>query len=410
MGLSIHEQQYLRNIKVYPIYRLLVNLMIIGPILVPYMIFKGLNYSQIMLLQSISAMAVLFFEIPTGTIADRISRKFSLSLGSICMVLGLVIYIIGKSFVHFAVAELIFGLGMTFNSGADAAILYESLVKLERKNEYQHREGHAGSLIFIGQGLGSVVSSILYTRSPYTPFWVSVCFLMASVVAAFCFVDSEHKKSEHSYLQHIWKSFKISVTTPRLLWAVLFAVFMGFALRVSYWLYQPYFVLTHIDIFWYGMIFFFFNLVGAIASKYIGARYYDRRPRKVLLVLAGLMAVSFIIPALIVFPFMIVVLALQQIVRGMYNPTLRFYINHQVQDEQRATIISIVSLSGSLGFAVLSPFVGILLDKQGTQFTYLSVGVVTVFSILFLITLRRFQKDKKKRMALENTTFESVGP
>ncbi len=282
----LSDRQYLRNLKVYPQYRLLVNLMIIGPILVPFMLFKGLNYSHIMLLQSISAIAAIIFEIPTGTIADRISRKLSLSLGSICMMIGLLIYIAFHSFYAFAIAEIIFGLGITFNSGADAAILYESLVKLNRKEEYQHREGHAGSMIFIGQGVGSIISSILYTKSPFIPFWASIGFVGLSVVAALLFVDSERQKSKHSYLNHIWKSLKVSVTTPRLLWAVLFAVFMGFAMRVSYWLYQPYFVMTNIDIFWYGMIFFFFNMVAAFASKIIGAKYYDRRPRKVLLFLA----------------------------------------------------------------------------------------------------------------------------
>ena len=46
-----------------------------------------------------------------------------------------------------------------------------------------------------------------------------------------------------------------------------------------------------------------------------------------------------------VFPAAIAILALQQIVRGLYRPTLNFYINHQIQDEYRATVISLVSLS-----------------------------------------------------------------
>ncbi|HPM03527.1 MAG TPA: MFS transporter, partial [Candidatus Cloacimonadota bacterium] len=108
------EKKYLKNIRLYPHYRLWVNMMIIGPVLIPFMLFKGLNYTQILLLQSISAVAVFLFEIPTGAIADKLSRKSSLMMGSLCMALGLVIYILFRSFYFFALAEIIFGLGITF--------------------------------------------------------------------------------------------------------------------------------------------------------------------------------------------------------------------------------------------------------------------------------------------------------
>ncbi len=391
------EKKYQRNLVNYPRYRFLVNMMIIGPILIPFMLFKGLNYAEIMLLQSISAIAVFFFEIPTGTLADKLSRKLSLTLGSLCMMLGLTIYIIFNSFFMFALAEIIFGLGMTFNSGADAAILYESLARLNKKDEYQKHEGHSGSLIFIGQGVGSIVSSILYTYNKFLPFWVSVLFVGLSILPALAFFEPTREKTKHSYTKHVWKSLKKSVHTPRLLWLILFAMFMGFASRVSFWLYQPYFELAQINVFWYGFIFFFFNMVAAFASKVIGAKFYDHRPRQVLITLAILMAISFIIPILWVSPFMIIILALQQIVRGMYSPTTRFYVNHQVEDHQRATIISVVSLAGSLGFAILSPLVGISLDHKGTPFTYMSVGVLCIVTTAFLILFRRHQKEKKLR-------------
>ncbi|HQN29455.1 MAG TPA: MFS transporter, partial [Mesotoga sp.] len=72
-----------RNVRVYNRFRFSQNMLIIGPVLVPYMIFKGLSYSEIMLLQSISAISVVLFEVPTGSLADRISRKFSLVISSL---------------------------------------------------------------------------------------------------------------------------------------------------------------------------------------------------------------------------------------------------------------------------------------------------------------------------------------
>ncbi len=392
------SQSYLsRNIRLYPWFRLFSSLMIIGPILVPFMIFKGLNYSQIMLLQSISAVSVFVFEVPTGSIADKISRKFSLVISSVLCAFGLLLYILFSSFWVFAVAEILFGMGMTFSSGADSALLYESLIRLDRKKEYQHHEGHAQFMIFAGQGIGSVASGFLYKFNHFIPFWMSIGFIGISGVSALGFKETEREKSEHNYLVHVLKSIGISVKTPRILWTVLFAALMGFSHRISFWLYQPYFKRVEIDVMWFGVIFFFFNLVAAFTSKVLVKRYYDTRPRKVLIGLGLLLGASFILPAIFITPFALIALASQQIVRGLYQPTLRFYINHQIKDQYRATVISLVSLASSLSFALLSPIVGVSLDNWGTIQTYWCVGVVTMAGIGSLMLLRRMQKLKKRR-------------
>ncbi len=389
-----------RNVKLYPWFRLFSNLMIIGPILVPFMIFKGLSYSQIMLLQSISAVSVFIFEVPTGSIADKISRKFSLVISSVLCMLGLLLYILFNRFWGFALAEVLFGMGMTFSSGADSALLYESLIRLDRKPEYQHHEGHAQFLIFAGQGLGSIASGFLYKFNHFMPFWLSIGFIGISGISAIGFRETERQKSEHNYIIHVLKSIGISVKTPRILWTVLFAMLMGFSFRVSYWLYQPYFERVEIDVMWFGVIFFFFNVVAAITSKVLVKKYSQTRPRKVLISLGLLLASSFILPAILISPWALILLATQQIVRGLYQPTLRFYINHQIKDQYRATVISLVSLAASLSFAILSPLVGVSLDNWGTIQTYWCVGVVTLGGIASLMLLRRIQKLKRAKEKL----------
>ncbi|MBN2829994.1 MAG: MFS transporter, partial [Candidatus Cloacimonetes bacterium] len=360
------QQGFLRNLKLYPYYRVLSSLMIIGPILVPFMLWKGLSYSQIMLLQSISAISVFIFEVPTGAIADKVSRKFSLVISEIICVTGLSFYVIFNSFFMFALAELLFGLGMTFASGADSAILYESLVKLDKRKEYQRYEGNAASYIFLTQALGSVISGFLYVKGETIPFWISVGFLASAGIVSIFFVDTGIVKSEHSYFRHIIKSVGYALNHPRILWAILFAFSFGFFFRSSYWMYQPYFADVSIDVKWFGIIYFGFNIVAALSSKYLVHRFYDERPRRVLIWLCWLMVVSFLVPALLHSPIMLILLALQQVVRGLKDPTLRFYINHNVEDNNRATVISLVSLAGSLGFALFAPFVGKGLDNSGT--------------------------------------------
>ena len=107
-----------RNIRLYPLYRFFLGMMIIGPVLTPYLLLKGLDYVQIMVLQSISAATVVFFEVPTGMIADRVSRRLSLVLAGVGMAGGLAVYIFGNTFFWLALAEFVFALGLTCRSGA----------------------------------------------------------------------------------------------------------------------------------------------------------------------------------------------------------------------------------------------------------------------------------------------------
>ena len=389
---------YNRNIVIYPYYRLFINLLIIGPVLIPFMIYKGLNYSEIMLLQSISALSTVLFEVPTGSLADKVSRKFSLFLSGIFAASGLILYILFNSFLIFALAEILFGIGLTLSSGADSALLYESLIKLNRKKDFQVIEGKSFSYIFISQAFGSILSGFLYSYNKFLPFWISVInTLIASILSLF-FIETEREKSTHNYAIHVFKSFNISIKTPRIYWAIIYSIFASFLVRIGFWLYQPYFSTTNIDIKWYGVIFFGFNLVAALSSKYLTSKIKDIRPRKVLLTLLGIITLSFILPVIFISKFAIVFLALQQIVRSLYRPTMNFYINHQVEDKYRATVISIVSLVANLSFAILSPFVGMMLDYKGTIFTYIIVGIISLSGTIKLFFLRKKQKKLKEKM------------
>lgn len=389
----------IRNIRIYPFFRLFFNLLIIGPILVPFMLFKGLSYAEIMLLQSISAISVIVFEVPTGALADKVSRSRSLQYSGFFLGFALALYVLFRSFWIFALAEIMFGIGITLSSGADAAIVYESLVRQGRKKEYQKLEAHAAFYVFLGQAAGSVLSSFLYTYNPFLPFWISIFNIGIACFLASGFTDVEREKSHQTYLLHVLKSVSIARKTPRIFWTVLFSVMMGFALRTTFWLYQPYFSRVGIEIKWFGLIFCYYNLLAAVASKFLVRRFYETRPRRVLLSLALLLSASYLLPAIFIFPWMIAVIGLQQIVRGMYTPTIRFYINHHIRDEYRATVISLVSLSASLGFALLSPLAGITLDTAGAIPTYFWVGAFTAIATLALIILRRWQKLQKIRKA-----------
>jgi MFS family permease len=87
----------------------------------------GLSPLQLVLIGSAQSLVSLVFEVPTGVVADTLSRKWSLVashllIGASMLATGLV-----TSFPALAATQMLWGLGWTFASGADVAWITDEL-------------------------------------------------------------------------------------------------------------------------------------------------------------------------------------------------------------------------------------------------------------------------------------------
>lgn len=88
-------------------------------------------------------LAIVLLEIPTGRFADRFGHRASLILGSVVQVAGMVCCWIGHGVPALIAASVLVGLGDTFRSGADEALLYRTCVALDREGDFQKIEARA---------------------------------------------------------------------------------------------------------------------------------------------------------------------------------------------------------------------------------------------------------------------------
>jgi len=83
----------------------------------------GLEVFQLILLGTALEIAVLLFEVPTGVVADLYSRKWSVIIGLIIIALGFLWEVSTLAFIGIFMAQIVWGLGETFISGAFEAWL-----------------------------------------------------------------------------------------------------------------------------------------------------------------------------------------------------------------------------------------------------------------------------------------------
>lgn len=72
-------------------------------------------------------------EVPTGIIADKMSKKWSLVLGRIMQLMTFSIWLFAPNFTGYLIGFIVWGVGEAFLSGAFQAYLYESLDSTNKK-------------------------------------------------------------------------------------------------------------------------------------------------------------------------------------------------------------------------------------------------------------------------------------
>lgn len=98
---------------------------------------RGIDLQELALLEVVYCACVILLEVPSGYIADIWSRKKLMVIGAFLTCLEFAICIYAHSLWLFILATVVTGIGKAFTSGADNAILYDSLKLLKREESFK---------------------------------------------------------------------------------------------------------------------------------------------------------------------------------------------------------------------------------------------------------------------------------
>jgi predicted MFS family arabinose efflux permease len=312
------------------------------------------------------------------------------------MGISLFVYIAAPNFLWMLVGETIFALGVTFRSGTEQAVLYDTLKNNDMTKSYPKIEGIARSNQFYAQALGSLAAGFLFEMDMYLPFYVSVVFLTIAAIIALFYVEPHVDRTfqeNNSYFKQITESFNYAFKNKRVFSIILFSVIFMLFYRIGFNYFQPYMKAVNIPVRYFGVIFFLFNMIAAYASKN-AQQFLDKTKPRSLMMICLLVAVSFIFLSVTKLWVGVGFIFLQQLARGYRIPVFQKYINKRIPSDKRATIISIQSFSHSIAIAVLGPLAGLLLDKTNIFFSHLVVGLVMLLTI-FVANLYMLKASKE---------------
>ncbi|MCG0275212.1 MAG: MFS transporter [Thermosediminibacteraceae bacterium] len=362
-----------------------------------YLFARGLNVTQIMLLETFSALTITFFEIPGGAVADKFGRKYSLFFGAFLQAIAVIFLIIGLNYLFFVAGIVIFSIGATFISGADNAYLYDFLNENNMKDKFQQIDGSIRSWILYSTAIFYLTAGLLYTKSIYFPFYLTLISLIFASLLALSLtnisIDTKKPEGKLSYSQIIKESGKFIFKNTDLLFLFLFSSVVLSFIYLARGIEQTYLYFNKVPPQYFGLLVCIFNLIAGFFSRksrqitdlFKNAQFYISISLFLFLILMSqIKSLYFGLPLLLAF----------HAIRGISSPYLFRRLNEHIISEIRATILSFHNLLMGLFIAASAPLLGYLTDRLGIYYTYLVMSL----SFLCLIAVIVLLKAKKLKM------------
>ncbi len=369
--------------------------MLIMPVIVLFYQDNGLKMFDVFLLQGIYSVAIVFLEIPSGYLADKWGRKNTMIIGSFLGTLGFVVYSLSFGFWGFLIAEVILGIGQSFISGSDSALLYDSLKYQNKQNDYMKLEGRVLSVGNFAETLAAIIGGLLASISLRTPFYAQIAVASMAIPASLLLVEPNREKmSGNKNLKNILLIVKKSLLTDyKLKWTIFMSSIIGVSTLTMAWFVQPFLKDLKYDVFKISLIWALLNLTVGITTLFAYRIEKILKQRNTLLLIVFGIFAGYFFTAYFYTKLAIIFLFGFYFIRGIATPVLKDYINKITSSEIRATVLSVRNFVIRVGFAIVGPALGWFTDVYTLKISLYLSGVI--FFILSFISLMFFLRNNK---------------
>lgn len=326
---------------------------------------------QLVFIGVVLESATLFFEIPTGLIADVYSRKLSIVIGQVLWGIGFLIEGLLPVYSAILLSQLIWGLGFTFVSGSTEAWLVDEIgqenatIALVKGTQI----GQASSLI------GVIVGPLIGMIALALPIILAGVGMLIIGILLFIFMPETgfspiHQKENRSPFA-VFDTFRAGLSEVRghiILRSVIFiGIIIGLSVGGFDRLYTPHLVQNFTmplfePVIWFGIMNAGVMIFTIIILEIIRRRISGKIQTPVTVILAWLAAGTVIGNLVFVWSeqFLLALIAFwfSQTMRTATKPLFMAWINQHATSQVRATVISMYWQSNAFGNIIGAPIIG----------------------------------------------------
>ncbi len=344
----------------------------------------GLSYAQIGLMEVLFGLVTILAEVPTGAIADRFGRRVSMGVGALGFAAATALFA-ALNFPALIIGHLGMSIARTLMSGADDALLYDSLRALKRTDEYERHAGRAQAVATASLLAATILSGPLVALLDFrSVIMLSAVGMGVSGLIALSLREPPRRESDfdgtqeavtrssrssRAVLDEMRAGARIVLRTRPVLWTILLGGLLLATLDLPDFFIQP-FIHSHgvdpaeaLDL---GLIYsslilpsFIGVMIGSIVAAPLAARLGERRSLPAVLILGA----AVFLPLLLVDHLALVAaLALLAAATAAVHPLAGGYINRRISSDQRATVLSVFSLCTAVLITIVIGSTSLLVD------------------------------------------------
>lgn len=368
----------------------LVGFHLFSAVLVPFFVEWGkISFSQILFLQSWFMFWVFALEVPTGAVADKFGRKVSFSLGLFVYAIATVIYASFPSFWVFLFGEFLMALGNALISGADGALLYDTLKSLGREDEAKKHIGRVESAHLSGILIGAIVGGFVASAfgMNYPMLFTSIPRILGAILVISCVepVVSGKAKKDKGYWKILFSGVRIFAKSKVLKILAFDAVSISAISYYVLWFYQPILSKFAFPIAYFGLVHAAIVIGEIVVSYSFPALEKLSGGKKNYLVFSAVATgISLIGLALAQSPGAAIFFS---IAAGSFGLTryalMTAYMNGKIRSSERATVLSSISMVQKMGIALGNVFVGLISGIVPKEIVLGALGILALASSAF---------------------------
>lgn len=377
-------------------YKFLTNLFFASAVwLYLYRLF--ITDQQVGILDGLAFAIGLIAEVPSGALADRFGRDKMVRLGWFMAGSGFLIQAFGSSFIPFFIGQAVLICGISFVSGADEALFFEKLNFNRDSINWRKLLTRGSQVALISLLAATIIGGWLHNINPRIPWILTGLSFISSVWLIWPIKDNRDKKREKTFLLEL-KKYLVNIKTG-------FAEFK----TPKLWFYVP-IILTVQGLFYtsdWGLLRlilldrFRFSpflgslviasssliTVGILAMMHKHAEKISEKRVISLISIGSVLGLLLSIFNIGVWGYFVIFIIYAG--ENILHPFMSEIINNRVEEDQRATVLSVASFIKSAPYIVLAPIIGYLNTNNKLEYFLIVWSILICFSIFLYLKLKK---------------------
>lgn len=363
-------------------------LLFVLPVFSPFLQSQGLSMKEVFEVLAVFNIAMVLFDVPTGYLCDLFGRKRVLMLGSLITAIGYTSLNFAHSYWPLVGVYFVVALGFSLISGADIALIYESMDFLAPEQRHPHRViANQQFYMVLAEAIAAIVGGMIAEKSIILLLKLNAVSSWIPFFICFSLKEPAFKKLHHlpklSDFGHFVRNLFLKDKLLRLIFANW--VFWGLSTYTAIWILQKNWQERGLELSVFGFLWALCNLSVGVFGHAVDSFEKQYGPPLVLALIGlgpilGYFGMSHHSVAIAIGFSLLFYMS-----RGLFSVYLRELFNQRITHEFRATGNSLQSFAMRFLFVMVSPWVGFAVDKKGSAYVGNILAVICLVGFFALL-------------------------